>query len=112
MGIRDSIMAAEAQRLMDHPLAKVASNVIQGVAIAAILGVGSISINKLDSIINSINAFNKDMALVQRDVRVLEGSMTEVKSKQDVWTQATFRLQIQVEQLEKDKEQARGRKEG
>lgn len=90
------------QRFTDSPLVKWVMNVLQGVAVAAILAVGTSAINKLDSIITSINAFNTEMALVKRDVRVIDGAQTVMRNEVDTLKQTTFRLELKVDQLEQE----------
>jgi septal ring factor EnvC (AmiA/AmiB activator) len=100
-------MAEKAQRFTDSPIVKWVMSVLQGLAVAAILAVGSSAINKLDSIITSINNFNRDMALVQRDVRVHDQSLALLRTEVDALKQETLTLRIKLEQYEKGSPYAR-----
>ena len=110
MGIRDSIMAAEAKRIMDTPLAKMALGVIQTFVATLLITICTGIANKLDGILTSINTINKDIALMQSDLRTQSSGQAVLKVEVDALKKTTYRLELQVEQLEKDG--SRGRKEG
>jgi len=101
-------MAADTQRLLDSPLAKGALKLAQTLAGAALIGLCSTVVGKLDSIQSSINGFGKDIALVQRD-------LSQFKSTQDATTKDVSSLQttvlqqgFELKQLRKEVD-ARGR---
>lgn len=96
-------MAADVQRFMDTPLAKLSLGIAQAVAGAMIIGIGSSMTTKLDNIQNTVNQGTQNMALVQNDVRRLETSTSELRAEQSAGEKRTSRLEFKVEQLEKDR---------
>lgn len=103
MGLWGNDMAADAQRFMDTPLAKLGLGFIQTAAGALLIGIGSSITTKLDNIQNTVNQSSRDMALVQRDVRQLEVNTGELRLQQASGEKRTSRLEFKVEQLEKDR---------
>lgn len=96
-------MAADVQRFMDTPLARLGLGLAQALAGALLIGVGSSITTKLDNIQNTVNQSSRDMALVQRDVRLLEATAIELRSEQGTTEKRTSRLEFKVEQMEKDR---------
>jgi hypothetical protein len=96
-------MAADVQRFMDTPFAKMGFGIAQGLAVAALIGIGSSMMTKLDNIQNAVNQGAQNMALVQRDVRLLEATTTELRTEQVSGEKRTSRLEFKVEQMEKDR---------
>jgi hypothetical protein len=96
-------MAADVQRIMDTPLAKLSLGIAQAGAVALLIGVCSSITTKLDNIQNTVNQSSRDMALVQNDVRRLETSTAELRAEQSTGEKRTSRLEFKVEQMEKDR---------
>jgi len=96
-------MAADVQRFMDTPFAKMGAGIAQAVAGAMIIGIGSSMIAKLDNIQNTVNQGTQNMALVQRDVRLLEATTAELRTEQVSGEKRISRLEFKAEQLEKDR---------
>lgn len=96
-------MAADVQRFMDTPFAKMGFGIAQAVGGAALIGIGSSMMAKLDNIQSTVNQGTQNMALVQRDVRLLETTTTELRTEQGSTEKRTARLEFKVEQLEKDR---------
>lgn len=96
-------MAAEVQRFMDTPLAKVTLGLVQTLAGALLIGVCSSIITKLDNIQSTVNQGTQNMALVQRDVRLLEATTSDMRARQEAGDKRTMHLEFKVEQLEKDR---------
>lgn len=96
-------MAADAQRFMDTPLAKLGLGVAQAVAAGLIISTGSSITTKLDNIQNTVNQGTQNMALVQRDVRLLEATTAELRTNNTSVEKRTSRLEFKVEQFEKER---------
>ena len=96
-------MAAEVQRFMDTPLAKLTLGIAQAGGAALLIGLASSITTKLDNIQNTVNQGTQNMALVQRDVRLLEATTTELRTEQASGEKRTSRLEFKVEQMEKDR---------
>lgn len=96
-------MAAEVQRIMDTPMAKMGLGIAQAVAAALIISTGSSMTTKLDNIQNTVNQGTQNMALVQNDVRRLDASTSELRAEQSAGEKRTSRLEFKVEQMEKDR---------
>lgn len=96
-------MAADVQRFMDTPFAKMGFGIAQAVAGAMIIGIGSSMMAKLDNIQNTVNQGTQNMALVQNDVRRLEATATELRTEQGSTEKRTSRLEFKVEQMEKER---------
>ncbi|RUT30889.1 hypothetical protein WG29040_23410 [Pseudomonas sp. PAMC 29040] len=96
-------MAADAQRFMDTPLAKLGLGVAQAVAAGLIISTGSSITAKLDNIQNTVNQGTQNMALVQRDVRLLEATTAELRTNNTSVEKRTSRLEFKVEQFEKER---------
>lgn len=99
----DNDMAADVQRIMDTPMAKLGLGIAQAVAAALIISTGSSMTTKLDNIQNTVNQGTQNMALVQRDVRLLETTTTELRAEQVSGEKRISRLEFKAEQLEKDR---------
>lgn len=99
----DNDMAADVQRFMDTPMAKLGFGLAQALGAALLIGVCSSITTKLDNIQNTVNQSSRDMALVQSDVRRLETSTTELRTEQSLGEKRTSRLEFKVEQMEKDR---------
>jgi len=102
MNIRGAKMAAEAKRLIDHPAAKWLLGATQALAVAIIMGIGSSAITKLDSIISAINAFGKDLALLQQQVNLNTSGLSANKADVDMLKASVLRLDMRMEQLERE----------
>lgn len=96
-------MAADVQRIMDTPLAKMGFGIAQAVAAALIISTGSSMTTKLDNIQNTVNQGTQNMALVQNDVRRLDATTTELRTEQGSTEKRTSRLEFKVEQMEKER---------
>ncbi|WP_395601207.1 hypothetical protein AB4P95_29785 (plasmid) [Pseudomonas sp. A1437] len=96
-------MAADVQRFMDTPLAKLTLGIAQAAGAALLIGLASSITTKLDNIQNTVNQGTQNMALVQRDVRLLETTTTELRTEQAQGEKRTARLEFKVEQLEKER---------
>ena len=96
-------MAADVQRFMDTPMAKMGLGLVQALAGALLIGIGSSITTKLDSIQSAVNQGTQNMALVQRDVRLLETTTGELRGEQVSVEKRTSRLEFKVEQMEKDR---------
>lgn len=96
-------MAADVQRIMDTPLAKLSLGIAQALAGALLIGICSSIITKLDNIQSAVNQGTQNMALVQRDVRLLETTTTDMRARQEAGDKRTMHLEFKVEQLEKDR---------
>ena len=96
-------MAADVQRFMDTPLAKLSLGIAQALAGALLIGICSSITTKLDNIQNTVNQSSRDMALVQRDVRLLETITGELRTEQGATEKRTSRLEFKVEQIEKER---------
>ncbi|WP_219097746.1 hypothetical protein [Pseudomonas sp. UMAB-40] len=96
-------MAADVQRFMDTPFAKMGIGIAQAVAGAMIIGIGSSMTTKLDNIQNTVNQGTQNMALVQRDVRLLEATTAELRTEQVSGEKRISRLEFKAEQMEKDR---------
>jgi hypothetical protein len=102
MNIRGAKMAAEAKRLIDHPAAKWLLGATQALAVAIIMGLGSSAIDKLNSILTAINAFGKDLALLQQQVNLNTSGLSTNKADVDMLKANVLRLDMRVEQLERE----------
>ena len=102
MNIRGAKMAAEAKRLIDHPAVKWLLGATQALAVAIIVGIGNSAIGKLDSIISAINAFGKDLALLQQQVNLNTSGLSTNKADVDALKANVLRLDMRVEQLERE----------
>ena len=99
--VRD--MAADAQRFMDSPLAKLGLGLTQALAAALLIGICTSITTKLDNIQNTVNQSSRDMALVQRDVRLLEATTTELRTKQESGDKRTMHLEFRADQFDKER---------
>lgn len=104
------------KRLIHHPFVKPLLQFTQSVATAIVIGGGASAINKLDSILTSINTFKTDVALVQRDITSVRTDLLTTRENQrnirsdvELLKQSVFALQLKVDQLEKPEEARHGR---
>lgn len=96
-------MAADAQRFMDSPIAKMGFGLAQALGAALLIGVCTSITTKLDNIQITVNQSSQNLALVQNDVRRLEATSSELRTEQGSTEKRTARLEFKVEQLEKDR---------
>lgn len=96
-------MAADVQRFMDTPLAKLTLGIAQAGGAALLIGLASSITTKLDNIQNTVNQGTQNMALVQRDVRLLETTTAELRTEQVSGEKRISRLEFRAEQAEKDR---------
>lgn len=101
MNIRGVEMAAEARKLMSHPLAQAALKFFQALAVAIIVGLGNSVIDKLNTIISSLNRLSTDVALVQQQVNLNTSGLASVKSEVDRLKTTAIRLDMRLEQVER-----------
>ncbi len=98
---RGAKMAAEAKKLIDHPAAKWLMGVMQALAVTIIVGTANSVGDKLNSIISSLAAFNKDMALLQQQVNLNTNGLAGQKTDVEQLKANVLRLDMRVEQLER-----------
>lgn len=108
MNSRGAKMAAEAKKLIDHPAAKWLMGVMQALAVAIILGAANSVGDKLNSIINSLATFNKDMALMQQQLNLNTTGLASQKSDVEQLKANVLRLDLRVEQLERTERGGKG----
>ena len=96
-------------RFIDSPLATHLLKFVQSVLTAIVIGGGASAINKLDNIMASINAFNKDMALVQRDVGDLRARQDSLGIKTEKNKTDILGLTFRMDQFDKDLAARHGR---
>lgn len=105
-------MAADAKRIMETPLAKLALGIVQAFVASVLISICTGIYNKLDGILTSINTINKDIALIQSDMRQQGSTMSTLRVDVDALKKTTYQLEIRVDQLEREQGGSRGRKEG
>ncbi|MBD8671648.1 hypothetical protein [Pseudomonas lurida] len=105
-------MAADAKRIMETPLAKLALGIVQTCVAGLLISICTGIYNKLDGILTSINTINKDIALIQSDQRQQSSATSALRFDVDALKKTTYQLEIRVEQMEREKGGSRGRNEG
>ncbi|MGE8046062.1 hypothetical protein ACQKO6_17900 [Pseudomonas monteilii] len=101
-------MAADQKRLMDSPLVQAAIKLGQSVAGAAIIGLGTMMVGKLDGIQSSINGFSRDIALVQRDLSQVKTTQDDTVKEVSAMKATVLEQGFEIKQLRKEAD-SRGR---
>lgn len=102
MHIPDINMAADTQRFMDSPLVKAGIKLAQSIAGAAVIGLCSSGLAKLDGIQTSINGFSKDIALVQRDQSMFKATLDALVKDMSDQQKTVLRQGFDIGQLRKE----------